>query len=63
MREGVTLTLYNTLGQAVRTLYSGTREAGRHQLSVSLDDLRPGMYLYRLTTGTQALTRVLHIMR
>lgn len=58
-----TIALYNVLGQHVRTLYSGMREAGRHTLTVRLFDLPAGMYLYRLTTDTRAISRVLHLVR
>lgn len=62
-RTTATVALYNTLGQHVRTLYHGSREAGRHTLTVPLGDLPAGMYLYRLTTGDAAVTRVLHLVR
>ena len=61
--EMTTVALYNMLGQRVRTLYSGMREAGRHTLSVRLSDLPTGMYLYRLTTDSRAVSRVLHLVR
>lgn len=62
-RASVSLALYNTLGQKVRTLFEGTHEAGRHTFAVSLDGLPAGMYLYRLTTNSGAVTRVLHVLR
>ncbi|MFZ1730521.1 MAG: M12 family metallo-peptidase [Bacteroidota bacterium] len=62
-RADVQVALYNTLGQQLRMLYSGSRQAGRHTLGVDLNGLAPGMYLYRLTTGTQTLSRVLHVLR
>jgi hypothetical protein len=62
-RSMSTVALYNTLGQHVRTLFSGQREAGRHYITVGLGDLPAGMYLYRLTTGSDAVTRVLHLVK
>ncbi|MBN1447982.1 MAG: T9SS type A sorting domain-containing protein [Bacteroidetes bacterium] len=62
-RSSISLVLYNALGQKVRTLYDGLREPGRYTLTAALGDLPAGMYLYRLTTGTGAVTRVLHLMR
>lgn len=59
----VQIALYNTLGQLLRTLYSGSRNPGRHTLGVDLNGLAPGMYLYRLTTGTEVMSRVLHVVR
>ncbi|MBE0642963.1 MAG: T9SS type A sorting domain-containing protein [Bacteroidetes bacterium] len=62
-RAGVQVALFNVLGQQLRTLYSGDREPGRHVLGVDLNGLAPGMYLYRLTTGTEVMSRVLHVVR
>ncbi|MFA6235352.1 MAG: T9SS type A sorting domain-containing protein, partial [Bacteroidota bacterium] len=62
-RSNVQVALYNTLGQQLRALYSGSREAGRHTLGVDLNGIAPGMYLYRLSTGSEAVTRVMHVIR
>lgn len=53
----VTLTIYNTLGQAVRKMKLGEMPAGTHQAEWDgLDDvdqaLSSGVYLYRLQAGT-----------
>ncbi|MCB2205339.1 T9SS type A sorting domain-containing protein [bacterium] len=62
-RSGVSLTLYNTLGQQVRTLSSGTQEAGRHLLTIDLSGLPTGMYIYRLAAGDAAVSRMLQLIR
>jgi hypothetical protein len=56
-----TLTLYNVLGQQVRTLYTGTPTAGESQtVRLSTDGLTSGTYLLRLqadgATETQKVT-------
>jgi hypothetical protein len=61
--EMTTIALHNTLGQKVRTLFDGQRDAGRHILTVDLGDIPVGMYFYRLSTGSHAVARVLHIVR
>ena len=46
----VELTVYNTLGQKVRTLVSGRQEAGRYSIRFDVNGLTSGVYLYRLST-------------
>ncbi len=60
----VTLALYNALGQQVRTLYSGTPEAGQAQ-TVRLEgaDLPSGLYFVRLTGPGILATRQLTLVR
>lgn len=55
--EPVTLTVYNVLGQRVRTLVDGVRPAGWHEARLDAADLPSGVYFYRLTAGTQTLSR------
>ena len=52
----LSLTIYNILGQPVRTLIDGMQEPGYHQVSWdSRDDsgrpLANGVYFYRLVSG------------
>jgi hypothetical protein len=44
----VRLTVYNTLGQQVRTLVSGPMTAGWHEVQLDGSDLASGVYFYRL---------------
>jgi hypothetical protein len=57
------LTLYNILGQNVRTLASGVREAGLHSIILEARDLPSGIYLYQLTTPQALLTHKLIIIK
>ncbi len=47
----VEVSVYNSLGQKVRSLVDGYREAGNYQVSFDAADLPSGMYLYELRSG------------
>jgi hypothetical protein len=58
----VHLTIYNAIGQMVRTLKTGYLPAGQHQVVWDAKDLfgqtvGAGLYVYRLETGGRVLTR------
>ncbi|MDX9760365.1 MAG: zinc-dependent metalloprotease family protein [Bacteroidota bacterium] len=59
----VDLALYNMLGQRVRLLFRGAREAGSHVLGADLTGIAPGVYMYRLTSGGAEVSRVLQLVR
>jgi hypothetical protein len=63
-RAEATLTLYNVLGQKVRTLYQGTPSAGDVQ-NVRLDasSLSSGTYLLRLEAGETTRSRHVSVVR
>ena len=46
----ITLTLYDILGQELRTLASGNYQAGTHSVSFDASGLASGTYLYKLQT-------------
>ena len=46
----VELSLYNLLGQKVKTIESGFRTAGLHKVRFEAENLPSGTYLYKLTT-------------
>ncbi len=61
-RTQVRLVVYNLLGQEVRTLVQGVRPAGRHRVRWDGRDnqghrVAAGVYLYRLISTSQTLTR------
>jgi hypothetical protein len=60
----VTVSLYNVLGQRVRTLYQGTPQAGQLQ-DVTLDasSLSSGVYIVRMKAGGQTKTQRLTVVR
>jgi len=58
------ITLYNTLGQAVRTVYRGTPGAGEGQtVDVSTTGLSSGAYFLRLRADGRTETRRLTVVR
>ncbi len=62
------LIVYNTLGQAVRTLYDSPAPAGLTRLrwdgrSDNGASVSSGVYFYRLETATSALTRKMTLLR
>lgn len=58
-RSNITLSIYNNHGQKVRTLASGSYLAGDHLIVTSLNDLKPGAYLYKLESDHFTLTKQL----
>ncbi len=64
----VTLTIYNVLGQQVRTLTNTVQHAGNYSIVWDAKNDRgemvpTGMYLYVLTTNEQRMTRKMVLMR
>ena len=64
----VNLSIYNMLGQKVRTLAEGSKNAGTHTLQWNgLDDagqnVSTGIYLYRLTSGSKSITKKMAFMK
>lgn len=59
----VRLVVYDNLGRAVKTIVEGEREAGRHTLTFDASGLPSGMYVYRLESGSERLTRGMFIVK
>ena len=64
----VHITIYNALGQEVKTLVASPQSAGRHQILWNGRDdnghaLASGLYLYRLQAGKWVETRQLMLLR
>ena len=57
------LSVYNILGQAVKTLVSGDLDPGEYDVTLDATDLPTGVYFYRLTAGTFAQSRKLVILK
>ncbi len=58
----VTIRLYNTLGQQVRTVVEGEQD-GRHERPVDVSDLSSGVYFLRFQAGGQTRTQKLTVVR
>ena len=59
----VTLSVYNLLGQEVKTLISRNMEAGSHSISFDASSLQSGVYLYKLATSGSTLTRKMMLLK
>jgi len=59
----ITIELFNTAGQKLRTLYQGVQTAGRHSLIVNAANLASGIYLYRLTANGHSSIRKMILVK
>ncbi len=62
--SNVTLKVYNILGQEVATLFDGKKSAGSHTILFNADaGFASGIYLYRLQTQNQVITKKLTLIK
>ncbi len=59
----VRLTVYNSIGQKVRTLVSQEQSRGEHSVQFDANDLSSGVYFYRLQAGDNVQTRKLVLLK
>ncbi|MEZ4700786.1 MAG: T9SS type A sorting domain-containing protein [Rhodothermales bacterium] len=59
----VSLEVFDLIGRKVQTLVDGTLAAGQHSVSFSAGELPSGMYLYRLTAGSDVQTRKMVLLK
>lgn len=59
----IRLDVFNVLGQRVATLINGEQTAGFHSLQFDGSRLSSGVYLYRLQTGNQVITRKMLLLK
>lgn len=62
-RAHVTLSVFNTIGQAVATLVNEVLEAGYHETVFDGGNLASGVYFYRLRAGDYVQTKKLALVR
>ena len=60
--EEVLLEIYDPLGRKVRTLADRPYAPGAHRVTVEAGDLDPGIYSYRLQTGSTSSVRQMLIL-
>jgi|GEM_PF-6512119 len=61
--ETVVLSVYDLSGRRIATVDAGMRTAGRHTVTWDASTVSSGVYLYRLSTDEESLTRRLVITR
>jgi len=59
----VRVTVYNILGQRVRTLVDGRRDSGSHTVTFDASDLAGGAYIYELRAHDQRITRTMMLVK
>ena len=61
--QDVSLVVYNLLGQQVLTLVNDRLQSGQHRINVNASNLASGIYMYRLTTNSQSLTKKMTLIK
>ncbi len=61
--QHVTLSVYDLLGQEVRTLVDGVQPAARYSVSFDASDLASGAYLYVLRTEEQTAVKTMALLK
>lgn len=61
--EFVTLKIYNSLGQEVKNIISGSLKAGTHTYNFNAGNLSSGVYFYALRTGTYNETKRMTLIK
>ena len=61
--QDVSLVVYNLLGQKVLTLVNDRLESGQHRINLNASNLASGIYMYRLTTNSQSLTKKMTLIK
>jgi hypothetical protein len=59
----VKLTLYNILGQEIKTLVNETKEAGTHTVNFDASELNSGVYIYKIESGSFTQTRKMTLVK
>jgi hypothetical protein len=61
--EFVTLEVYTVTGQVISTLVSEVHPAGTYSVNFDASELSSGVYLYRLTSPSQVITKKMLLMK
>lgn len=61
--EMVKLTVYNLLGQKIKTLIDEFKEAGVHYVNFNAKDLNSGIYIYKIETVSFTQTRKMTLIK
>lgn len=63
VRSNITLKLYDIMGRELSTIDGGLREAGMYHVVLTMETTPSGIYFYRLTAGSPAITKKLCVVR
>ena len=59
----VKLTLFNILGQEIKTIVNEYKESGVHTINFDASELNSGMYIYKIEAGTFVQTRKMTLVK
>jgi hypothetical protein len=59
----VTLKIFNSLGEVVKTLVDEQKETGRYEIEFNAENIPSGIYFYQLKTGTFMQTKKMMLMK
>ncbi len=60
--ENVRLSVYNVLGQEIKTLFNGFMKSGNHTINFNAVNLNSGLYFYKLElNGVSLVKKMLHV--
>lgn len=59
----VRLTVFNILGQEVKTLVNGYREAGQNTVTFEAKNLSSGIYIYKIEAGSFTQTKKMTLLK
>lgn len=59
----VKLTVYNLLGQEIKTLVNGFKESGVHYINFNANNLNSGIYIYKIETSGFTQTRKMTLVK
>ena len=61
--ENITIKLYNSLGQVVKTDRKGLMPHGNHDLKINLDNLVEGLYFIELQIGNSIELHPINVVK
>lgn len=62
-KSSVMISIYNVLGQKIRTLVNGDFTAGNHSINFNAENLSSGIYFYELKAGSQHIVRKMNLVK
>lgn len=59
----VRIAVYDVLGRVVQVLHEGITAAGHHAVTFDAQNLPSGIYMYRMESGNEVITRMMTLMK